>query len=230
VLTRKELSQQQEKDWFIFSSGLMLRASSDYISVRLLHLLEPLTCMPTIAVSMIDVAEKSLKLHLAVQTQTVAALADMGSKYGHNLEALRDACAAFSPAFAEDDVRAFTKNLNDRDGKLYQQLRYGAQKTTEGFKTNLSTLRPVVDKIFCESVLGLPEGIRKVLVYSSPIKQLLVRSAFDQSRHPVELIDALKRDNAYFDRLNEYCHRIEEDQAALVAAARAAETQGSGDV
>jgi len=229
VLTRKELSQPQEKDWFMFSSGLMLRVSSDYISMRLLHLLEPLTCMPTIAVSMIDVAEKSLKLHLAVHTQTVAALADMGSKYGHNLEALRDACAGFSPVFAEDDVRAFTKNLNDRDGKLYQQLRYGAQKTTEGFKTNLSSLRPVVDKIFCESVLGLPEGIRKVLVYSSPIRQLLVRSALDQSRHPVELIDALRRENAYFDRLNEYCHRIEAEQAAAVAAVRTAET-GAGDV
>lgn len=215
MLTRNELSQPQEKDWFMFSSGLMLRVSSDYISMRLLHLLEPLTCMPTIAVSMIDVAEKSFKLHLAVHTQTVAALADMGSKYGHNLEALRGACAGFSPVFAEDDVRAFTKHLNDRDGKLYQQLRYGAQKTTKGFKTNLSSLRPVVDKIFCESVLGLPEGIRKVLLYSSPIKQLLARTALDQSQHPVELIDALRRENAYFDRLNEYCHRIEAEQTAM---------------
>jgi hypothetical protein len=229
MLIRKELSQPQEKDWFMFASGLMLRVSSDYISMRLLHLLEPLTCMPTIAVSMIDVAEKSLKLHLAVQTQTVAALADMGSKYGHNLEALRDASAAFSPVFADDDIRGFTKHLNDRDGKLYQQFRYGAQKTTEGFKTNLSTLRPVVDKIFCESLLGLPEEIRKVLVYSSPIKQLLVRSPFDQSRHPDELIDAMRRDNAYFDRLSEYCHRIEDEHAALVAAMSAAETR-SGDV
>jgi len=214
VLTRKSLSQPHEKDWFMFSSALMLRVSSDYISMRLLHLLEPLTCMPTIAVTMIDVAEKSLKLHLAVHTQTVTALADMGSKYGHNLEALRAACAGFSPAFAEEDVRAFTKDLNDRDGKLYQQLRYGAQKTTDGFKTNLSSLRPVVDKIFCESVLGLPETIRRVLVDSSPIKQLLVRNSLDQSRHPTELIDALRRDNANFDRLNEYCHRIETEQAA----------------
>jgi len=230
VLIRKILPQPKEKDWFMFSSGLMLRVSSDYISMRLLHMLEPLTCMPTIAVTMVDVAEKSLKLHLAVHTQTVAALADMGSKYGHNLEALRDACAGFSPVFADDDVRAFTKHLNDRDGKLYQQLRYGAQKTTDGFKTNLTSLRPVVDKIFCESVLGLPEAIRNLLVYSSPIKQLLVRSAFDQSRHPVELIDALRRENAYFDRLNEYCHRIEAEQGALLAAVHAAKTPQAGDV
>jgi hypothetical protein len=88
----------------------------------------------------------------------------------------------------------------------------------------------VVDKIFGESLLGLPEGIRKVLVYSSPIKQLLVRGAFDQSRHPVELIDALRRDNAYFDRLNEYCHRIEQEQAEAMAAVPGAGAQGQGDV
>ncbi len=214
----------------MFSSGLMLRVSSDYIAMRLLHLLEPLTCTPTIAVMMVDVAEKSLKLHLAVHTQTIAALAGIVKKYGHNLEALRNACADISPVFAEDDVRAFTKDLNDHDGKLYQQLRYGAQKTTDGFKTNLSSLRPVVDKIFCESVLCLPEEIRKVLVYSSPIKQLLVRSTFDQSRHPIELTDALRRDNADFDRLNEYCHRIEAEQAALLATVHAARIPEAGDV
>lgn len=218
MLTRKELSQPQEVNWFTFASRLMLRVSSDYISMRLLHLLEPLTCMPTIAVLMIDVAEKSLKLHLAVHTQTDAALADMGSKYGHNLEALRTDCATYSPVFFDADVRAFTEHLNDRDGKLYQQLRYGAQKTTGGFETNLSTIRPVVDKIFCESVFGLPEGIRNVLVHASPIKNLLVRSALDQSRHPEELIDALRRENAYFDRLSEYFQRIEAEQAAVMAA------------
>lgn len=210
MLTRKELPQPREKGWFEFSAGLVLRASSDYISMRLLHSLEPLTCMPTIAVLMLDVAEKSLKLHLAVHTQTVTALADMGAKYGHNLEALRDACAEFSAVFADADIRAFTKSLNDRDGKLYQQLRYGSQKTTGGFKTNLSKLRPVIDKIFCESLLGLPEGMRQVLVQPSPIRQLLVRSAFDQTRFPVEVTDALRRDNAYFERLDEYCRRIEQ--------------------
>ena len=212
----------------MFSAGLMLHVSSDYIAMRLLHQLEPLTSASTICVLMLDVVEKALKLHLAVQTQTDAALSDMATKYGHNVEALRDACAAFSPVFADADVRDFAKHLNDRDGKLYQQLRYGSQKTTEGFSTNLSTLRPIVDKIFCESILQLPESIRRVLVYSSPLKQLIVRSRFDQSRHPIELIEALRRDNAYFDRFSEYCHRIEKEQADLVAQMTAAQHQ-SGD-
>ena len=128
------------------------------MAMRWLHYCEPLTCAPTVCVAMLDVVEKSLKLHLAVQTQTATALTEMHTTYGHNVEALRDACAAFTPAFADDDVRGFTRDLNDRDGKLYQQMRYGSQRTTLGFQTNLSTLLPVVDKIFSESLLGLTRG------------------------------------------------------------------------
>ena len=206
----------------------MTHVSSDYVAMRWLHRCEPLTCAPTICVAMLDVVEKSLKLHLAVQTQTATALTDMSAKYGHNVEALRGACAAFTPIFADDDVRAFTKDLNDRDGKLYQQLRYGSQKTTAGFQTNLSTLLPVVDKIFCESILSLPEDTRRVLVFSSPLKQLLVGSPFDQSRNPAQLLEALQKDNAYFDRLLQYCRQIEKEQAALAASISEARA-GSGD-
>ena len=227
MLTRKPSPQPQEKDWFLFAAGLMIHVSSDYITMRWLHHSEPLTCAPTICVAMLDVVEKSLKLHLAVQTQTTTALTDMSTKYGHNVEALRDRCAAFTPLFAADDVRAFAKGLNDRDGKLYQQLRYGSQKTTAGFRTNLSTLRPVVDKIFCESILRLPEDIRKVLVFSSPLKQLLVGTRFDQSRHPAQLVEALREDNAYFDRLLQYCRQIEEEHAALATSLIAG--RGFGD-
>lgn len=212
----------------MFAAGLMIHVSSDYIAMRWLHHCEPLTCASTICVEMLDVVEKSLKLHLAVQTQTATALTDMSAKYGHNVEALRDACAAFTPIFADDDVRAFTKDLNDRDGKLYQQLRYGSQKTTAGFKTNLSGLLRVVDKIFCEAILGLPEDTRRVLVFSSPLKQLLVGSPFDQSRNPAQLLEALQKDNAYFERLLQYCRQIEKEQATLAASINAA-AAGSGD-
>ena len=220
MLTRKQLTQPQELDWFSFSAPLVIRVSSDYIAMRLLHQLEPLTCAPTICVMMLEVVEKALKLHLAVHTQTRTALADMGSKFGHNLEALRASCVAYTPAFADPDVCAFTRDLNDRDGKLYQELRYGAQKMTEGFSTNLSTLRPVVDKIFCESLLGLPEEIRRLLWYPSPLIQLLLRTTFDQSRHPSELVDALSRDNAYFGPLLEFAHRVDGERAALVGKQR----------
>ena len=177
---------------------------------------------------MLDVVEKSLKLHLAIQSQTTTALTDMSTKYGHNVEALRDACAGYTPVFADDDVRAFARELNDRDGKLYQQLRYGSQKTTAGFQTSLATLRPVVDKVFCESILRLPDAIRKVLVFSSPLKHLLVGGRFDQSRHPAQLVEALRVENAYFDRLLKYCRQIEDEQATL-AASLIAKRAGFGD-
>lgn len=109
MLTRKPSPQPQEKDWFMFAAGLVFHVSSDYIAMRWLHYFEPLTCAPTVCVAMLDVVEKSLKLHLAVQTQTATALTEMSSTYGHNGEPLRDACATFAPAFADDDVRAFTR-------------------------------------------------------------------------------------------------------------------------
>lgn len=201
----------------MFSAGLMLRVSSDYIAMRMLSHLEPLTSTPTICVLMLEVVEKALKLHLAVQTQTATALSSMVSTYGHNVEALREACAGFSPVFADADIRDFTKHLNDRDGKLYQQLRYGSQKTTEGFSTNLSMLRPVVDKIFCESILQIPEDIRRLLLNGSPLKLLIVGNRLDQSRNPAELVEMLRQDNAYFAPLSDYCHRIEKEQADLLA-------------
>lgn len=213
----------------MFSAGLMLHVSSDYIAMRLLYQLEPLTSAPAICVLILDVVEKALKLHLAVQTQTATALSDMTTKYGHNVEALREACAGFAPVFADADVRDFAKHLNDRDGKLYQQLRYGSQKTTEGFSTNLSALRPVVDKIFCESILQLPENVRRVLVYSSPLMHLIVGSRLDQSRHPAELVEALRQDNAYFNTLSDYCHYIEKEQADLLAHMTVAQ-QNPGNV
>jgi hypothetical protein len=85
-----------------------------------------------------------------------------------------------------------------------------------------------VDKVFCESILRLPGDIRKVLVFSSPLKQLLIGSPFDQSRHPAQLVEALKIENAYFDRLLQYCRQIEDEQAAL-ATSLIAGRSGSGD-
>ena len=225
MLKRKPSAQRQDKNWFMFSSGLMLRVCADYISMRTLHQCEPLTCAPTICVLMLDVVEKSLKLHLAVQTKTDSALSDMQSLHGHNIESLRRACAEFQPLFNDSDVCSFTKDLNDRDGKLYQQLRYGSQQTTIGFSTRLSVLLPVVDKVFIQSLLLLPKDDRRLLVDASPLKSLLVGSNFDQSRHPTQLIELLRRDNAHFSQLLEYCQDLEREHAALVAQLSAAQKQ-----
>jgi hypothetical protein len=221
----------------MFSAGLMLRVSSDYVAMRVLYQLEPLTTASSIVVLMLDVVEKSLKLHLSVQTKTKKALSEMSTLYGHNIESLRSECAKFSPIFNDADVRAFTKDLNDRDGKLYQQLRYGAQQTTAGFSTSLDKLLPVVDKVFVRSILLLPEDSRRMLLSGSPVRLLLGRSNLDQTQNPELVLALLKRGNAHFDDL--LCHSTEIERELTEAAIKLAEAQrghrggdeegGSGD-
>lgn len=217
MLIRRSSSHRQDTDWFMFSTGLMHRVCSDYVAMRMLYRLGRPTTTPTICVMMIDIVEKSLKLHLAVQSQTLTALSDMKEIHRHNVESLRRACAKFHPLFDEPDVREFTRHLNDPDGKLYQKLRYGSQETTTGFKTNIGTLLPVVDKVFVQSILLLSEEHRRLLVGASPIKLLLTRSPIDQSQYPEQTIEILADGNAQFPLLMDYCQRVEQEQAALIA-------------
>lgn len=195
----------------------MLRVCSDYVAMRMLYRLGRPTTIPTICVMMIDIVEKSLKLHLAVQSQTTTALNDMRTTHGHNVDSLREACAKYHSLFNDADVRKFTQHLNDRDGKLYQKLRYGSQETTTGFSTNIGTLLPVVDKVFIQSILLLPEERRKLLVGASPIKHLLTRSPIDQSQYPEQTIEILAHGNAYFSLLMEYCQCLKQKKDDLMA-------------
>ena len=216
MLTRKSSPHHQNIDWFGFSSSLMLRVCSDYIAMRMLYRLGRPTTIPTICVMMIDIVEKSLKLHLAVQSQTATALSDMRTTHGHNVDSLRRACAKFHSLFDDADICGFTQHLNDRDGKLYQKLRYGSQETTTGFSTNIGTLLPVVDKVFIQSILLLPEQHRRLLVLASPIKLLLTRSSIDQSQYPEQTIEILAQANAQFPLLMDYCQRLKQEEDELM--------------
>jgi hypothetical protein len=161
---------------------------------------------------MIDIVEKSLKMHLAVQTQTATALSDMRTTHGHNVDSLRRTCAKFHPLFDDADIRGFTQHLNDRDGKLYQKLRYGSQETTIGFSTNIGTLLPVVDKVFIQSILLLPEPHRRLMVSASFIKHLLTRSPIDQSEFPEQTIEILAQGNAQLPLLMDYCQTLKQEE------------------
>src|SRR2546426_1072822 len=74
MLKRKSTAQPQERDWFQFSANLIHGLCSDYIALRLLYLLEPLTTAFTIATNMPDVVEKSFKVFIIVHTQSATAL------------------------------------------------------------------------------------------------------------------------------------------------------------
>lgn len=212
MLTRKSSSHRQNIDWFGFSSGVMLRVCSDYVAMRMLYRFGRPTTIPTICVMMVDIVEKALKMHLAVQTQTATALSDMRTTHGHNVDSLRRACAKFHSLFDDADIRGFTQHLNDLDGKLYQKLRYGSQETIIGFSTNIGTLLPVVDKVFIQSILLLPEPHRRLLVSASSIKLLLTRSPIDQSEYPEQTIEVLAQGNAQFPLLMDYCQTLKQEE------------------
>ena len=216
LLSRKPSSSRQDIGWLHFSHGLMYKVWSDYVAMRILYRLGRPTTTPTICVMMVDIVEKTLKLYLAIQRQSTTTLRDIRHNHGHNIETLRCACAEFHSVFNEVDVRDFTTHLNDKDGKLYQMLRYGSQETTSGFATNIGKLLPVVDKIFIQSILLLPEEHRKQLVCASPMKILLTRSDIDQSLYPEQTIEILSNGNAHFPLLMEYCQRLKQEEDSLV--------------
>jgi hypothetical protein len=215
MLQRKKASQKIEKDWFQFAAPLSLIVHSDYIALRLLYYLEPLTTAWPVLTKMIDVAEKSLKLYLTAQNKSVVALSDARSNYGHHIEKLRIESTNHNSAFGDEDIKEFSKDLNDKSGALYQYLRYGSQETTNGSNANLGQLMLVIDKIFFKSILLLPPDQKRVLTFVSPLKNLVTASKFDQSQNPTLLLKALKENNAYLDEYLDYCKLLDKEHLEL---------------
>jgi hypothetical protein len=211
MLTRKKESKKTEKDWFQFSAQLFFHLCSDYIALRLLYCLEPLTTGVSILVKMIEVAEKSLKLYITVNNKSNTALSDSRQNYGHNIENMRIESAKYNTVFDDDDIKKFSKDLDDKDGKLYQYLRYGSQETTQGMSANLNQIMPVIDKIFFKSILLLPENERRLFNFVSLLKNLLMQSSFDQSQNPTLLLAALQKDNYYIQEYIEYCILLDKE-------------------
>lgn len=150
-----------------------------------------------------------MKLYVSVRRRSSTALSDAGSEYGHDIEKLRKLSAYYDAVFDEEDLRKFTRDLNDRSGELYQCIRYGSQETTQGFSADIVRLMPVIDRIFFKSILLLPNGERRLLNFSSLLKLLVTSSHFDQSQNPKLVLAAIKENNPYFDEYVEYCNRLD---------------------
>lgn len=217
MLDRTVESEKQQRDWFWFSSALFPSLCSDYIALRMLYYLEPLTTAQTILVKMVEVSEKSFKLFVAVSSRSKDALTDSKNNYGHNIEKLRKECARYNTEFESEDIKTFTKSLNDKGGALYQFLRYGSQEMTQGFSADLQKTLPVVDKIFFKTIFLLPEDERRLLNFVSPLKNLLMGSQFDQSQNPELLIRVLNENNNYLDEYIEYCKLLDKKHLEFLA-------------
>jgi hypothetical protein len=212
VLQKKNTSEKKDQNWFMFAMGLSHHLFSDYVSLKLMFQMETLAFAQTNLVGMVEVVEKSFKLFLAMHEKLDNSLSHYSSEYGHNLEKLRIKAAEFNSVFDEDDIKQFTKPFEDKRGALYQYLRYGSEKTTEGFKTNLGVLMPIVDKVFFSCVLRLGEKDKKMLNASSLLRFLIVNNGFHQSNNRDILVQAVMVNNPYFKEYEEYSWDIENEQ------------------
>jgi hypothetical protein len=222
VLKRTKSAEKQERDWFHFSNMLSIMVASDYIALRILYRLEPLTTATAILGKALDVVEKSLKLFVTVSSKTPTALSSARTEYGHNIEKLRAAAARYNPVFDEAPIKTFAIDLNDSSGKLYQLVRYGSEETTDGFETNLAAVMPVIDRIFVQSVLRLPVNERKVLFFVSPLKHIIRGSRFDQTQNRGLVLDALRWQNAEFTSFEEFCEQLDAEHEVMVRQLEAA--------
>ena len=212
VLQKKNTSEKKDQNWFMFAMGLSHHLFSDYVSLKLMFQMETLAFAQTNLVGMVEVVEKSFKLFLAMHEKLDNSLSHYSSEYGHNLEKLRNKAAEFNSVFDEVDIKQFTKPFEDKRGALYQHLRYGSEKTIEGFKTNLGVLMPIVEKIFFSCVLRLGEQDKKMLNTSSLLRFLIVNNDFHQSNNRDILVKAVMANNPYFKEYKEYSWDIENEQ------------------
>ncbi len=216
ILSRKQLPLKKEIDYFDFAVRLFPILCSDYISMRILYFLEPITTSLVILPKIVEIAEKSLKIFLLVHKKTDTAFFDSVTQYGHKIEKLRLESVPFNPVFDDDDIKTFTASLCD--DKLYQLLRYGSERTSSGMEANLPELMPIVDKIFFKSILLLPDGDRRLLNFVSLIKILLTRSPFDQTLNKDLVIKAISHNNNYIEEYLEYCRSIDKENKELLEA------------
>lgn len=152
----------------------------------------------------VEVAEKSLKLNVSTYQRRPDTLSSMMSPFGHNIDKLRHEAATHNPVFDDDDIRQFTKTLDNKRGSLLQKLRYGAESTTSGYSADIAELAPVVDKIFYCSMLRLPVNDKKMTNAFSPIYRLL-HGEYDNTRNPDMVLEALRNGSEHFEEYKDYC-------------------------
>jgi hypothetical protein len=214
IISKTKSVLASDENWFMFVSGLGHHLFSDYIQLRLCYKLEPLTLISSNFVNMVEVVEKAFKLYLCLKYKPDNALSKMSDEYGHNLSKMRESATQFNDIFDSEDIKQFVEPFSDKQGQLYQKLRYGSQKTISGFSTRLSTLMPIVDKIIFTCILDHEENDKKMVNYSSSLYLLLTGSRFDQTKNKELIIAMLKKDNNFIEDYISYCLclKVEQDK------------------
>lgn len=140
------------------------------------------------------------------------------NEYKHNIKKLLDKCATFDKAFEEAEIQQFAKDLNDKNGEFFQYLRYGSQSTTSSMCANIQNIIPVIDKIFFNSILLIPDGQGDDINRQSELNILLTSSPFSrfcQTKDKDLVIRALRFKNSEIDRYIDYCLELDRKFAEL---------------
>lgn len=215
LIRKKNTNVIKDQDLFTFSIQLSHRLFSDYLQMKLCYMMEPITLAPSNFVNMVEIVEKSLKVYLALKIKNKNTAAHFSQQYGHNLEKLRKDAQEYNQIFCSADIRAFTRPFNDSSGQLYQKLRYGFQKNINGFSTRLSTLLPVVEKIFYFCIQDHNEIISKMLNWSI-LLFIITEYRFDQSQNRQLLLDAIKYKNNFYTTYEAYCMRLKKENDKMI--------------
>ena len=211
IIKKRNRAQKKDVDWHSFAWGLGIRLFPDYLSLKLNHVLEPITLSPSTSIRMVEFTEKSLKLYLSLKEQKDNSLSHYSSNYGHNIEKLRAKASEYNDIFNQKDIKEFTSVFDDKKGALFQKLRYGAQGTVEGFKINIYSTITVCEKIFFYSITDHDEKLKKMINHNSVMYSLIVKNGFDQSNNSKLLLDSVKFKNPFFYDYEKYCLKLDEE-------------------
>ena len=77
---------------------------------------------------------------------------------------------------------------------------------------------PIVEKIFFNCVLRIPEADKKLINTSSLLRFLITDNPFHQSNNRNILLQAVEKDNPYFSEYAEYSWELENEQRKLQEA------------
>jgi hypothetical protein len=211
IIRKRNRAQKEDAHWHSFAWGLGTRLFSDYISLKLNHVLEPITLSPSKSIHMVELVEKSLKLYLSLKEQKENSLSYFSSVYGHNIEKLRMKASEYDEVFNQEDIKEFTSVFDDKKGSLFQKLRYGSQTTVEGFKIDIYSTIIVCEKFFFYSVMNHDEKLKKMINHNSVIYNLIVQNNFDQSKNSKLLLDSIRLNNPFFNDYQSYCSKLDKE-------------------
>ncbi len=211
-MTRSIKQQPHEENWFGFAAPLRMQCDSDYIALRLLAYTEPNATAPTMYKMMIEVLEKSLKFFITVKRKSETAFTEAKNEFGYNIQKLLVEAQQYNSVFGEPEITGVAHWFGDNSGKYLHHLRYGSGDAHSNPRTvNLGVELAVVDAVFFNSMILLPEPERSLFLGGSLLRSLVSNTVKDQYPNSTLTLQALRKDNGHFREFEELCDKYDRE-------------------